>query len=372
MRGRERARGSGHCVSKFPTRESGENRTERVFEEVDKHGDSCATIDVIVVVVDDDGARQRVHTPGCESSCSRCPICRAGRKARDDGASSMRGRCRRWGWHSRLSYPTPRRSGEVHRSHLRRGLAWRMAVRAFLLAPPPWGSQVGLATCFLYTPLCSVLKSANAPAIKLLHLLLVFLLLPPPFPVPGESESLAAKIDASWAPLTSENLPDAFAPNVCVCVCVVSHYSAAPRILRFHGPTVSMTPATCHLVFHIHLSTVRTRGRFVSRYQRADYDKAGKRERALGRALAADPMLHGESLSTSVNNNGSLFLRGLRHCLASRQVIRLTSRRARRKLEREPEFVSGGRRLTRSDDRFVSRVYTEKKGLVIVTIDLAK
>lgn len=105
------------------------------------------------------------HIPDCESSCFQCPICRAaGRGTRDGGASSIRGWCRRWGWHSRLSYPIPRRPGEVHhhRSHLRRGLAWRTAVRAFLLAPPPWDSQVGPATCFLYTPLCSVLESSRA------------------------------------------------------------------------------------------------------------------------------------------------------------------------------------------------------------------
>jgi hypothetical protein len=77
----------------------------------------------------------------------------------------LRGWCWRWGWHSRLSYPTPRRPGEVHHHrshHLRRGLAWRTAVRAFLRAPPPWGSQAGPATCFLYTPLYLVLQSPSA------------------------------------------------------------------------------------------------------------------------------------------------------------------------------------------------------------------
>lgn len=90
-------------------------------------------------------------------------------------------------------------------------------MRAFLLAPPPWDSQVDLATCFLYTPLCSVLKSANMPAIKLLFLLFsssssscyscslsLSLGL-----ARASSYSTPAKIDAAWAPLVSEDLPDA-------------------------------------------------------------------------------------------------------------------------------------------------------------------
>lgn len=109
------------------------------------------------------------HAPDCESFCSRCPIYRAAdRKAGNGGTCSLPRRCRRW--HSRLSYPTPKRLGEAHHRrshHLWRGLAWTMAVRAFLLAPPPWDSQVDPATCFLYTPLCLVLESSNRNHITL-------------------------------------------------------------------------------------------------------------------------------------------------------------------------------------------------------------
>lgn len=107
------------------------------------------------------------HAPDCESFCSRCPIYPAAdRKAGNGGTCSLPRRCRRW--HSRLSYPTPIRLGEAHHRrshHLWRGLAWRMAVRAFLLAPPPWDSQVDPATCFLYTPLCLVLQLSSVVSI---------------------------------------------------------------------------------------------------------------------------------------------------------------------------------------------------------------
>lgn len=149
----------------------------------------------------------------------------------------MRGRCRRWGWHSRLSYPTPRRFDEVHRSHLRRGLAWRMAVRAFLLAPPPWDSQVGLATCFLYTPLCSVLKLVNTTTIKLLLLLLLFLSHHAsclPFALPRRTP-LPRKLTRVVRPRRSRIAPS---PLYRMCVTLLT---GVPRILRSRDPTMSIT-----------------------------------------------------------------------------------------------------------------------------------
>lgn len=103
--------------------------------------------------------RRTAHVPYYESFCSPCRIYRVDRRARCGGA---REKSRHWNWHSRLSYPIPSCSDRTRLGHLGRSLAWRTAARAFLLAPPPWNSQVDCATCCLYAPLCSVLQQSNA------------------------------------------------------------------------------------------------------------------------------------------------------------------------------------------------------------------